>query len=205
MRRHWFARTGEAGIPEKTCRHVASSSTIPTCENPGAGPPGIGPGSSWWEASALATAPQPPLFPVNKNGKEHDENSICLWQFARTMFVLLRVGLSLVENVWDQTGQGQRQRRWIRKVSSVSCGRIFLRRTPDVYTSPLPNLTPNHEQTPPPVHNGSESIRVDYVNPHTWRGAKIGLGCEDCQRHVAIVNVLVSCGTWCGDARPRDD
>ncbi|KAJ8877457.1 hypothetical protein PR048_021912 [Dryococelus australis] len=42
--------------PEKARRQAASSSTIPTCENPGAEPPGIEPGSSWWEASALAIA-----------------------------------------------------------------------------------------------------------------------------------------------------
>ncbi|KAJ8894612.1 hypothetical protein PR048_007276 [Dryococelus australis] len=35
---------------------AASSSTIPTCENPGGAPPEIEAGSPWWEASALATA-----------------------------------------------------------------------------------------------------------------------------------------------------
>ncbi|KAJ8871810.1 hypothetical protein PR048_028150 [Dryococelus australis] len=45
--------------PEKTRRQAASSSTS---ENPEANPPGIEPGSLWWEASALATAPPLPLF-----------------------------------------------------------------------------------------------------------------------------------------------
>ncbi|KAJ8877331.1 hypothetical protein PR048_021785 [Dryococelus australis] len=40
-------------IPEKTHRLTSSSSTIPTCENPGVTRPGIEPGSPWWEASAL--------------------------------------------------------------------------------------------------------------------------------------------------------
>ncbi|KAJ8869266.1 hypothetical protein PR048_030838 [Dryococelus australis] len=42
---------------EKTRRQAASSSTIPTCEDPGANPPEIEPGSSGWEADALTTAP----------------------------------------------------------------------------------------------------------------------------------------------------
>ncbi|KAJ8880282.1 hypothetical protein PR048_016748 [Dryococelus australis] len=49
------------GYPEKG-RHVASSSAIPTCEGPGVDPPGIEPGSPWWKASALATAPPLPHF-----------------------------------------------------------------------------------------------------------------------------------------------
>ncbi|KAJ8865960.1 hypothetical protein PR048_033484 [Dryococelus australis] len=52
---------GKLEYPEKTHRQAASSSTIPTCENPGVNPPGIKPGSTWWEASALATAPPLPL------------------------------------------------------------------------------------------------------------------------------------------------
>ncbi|KAJ8885411.1 hypothetical protein PR048_011608 [Dryococelus australis] len=37
-------------IPEKTRRPAASTSTIPTCENPEATSPGIKPGSPrWWD------------------------------------------------------------------------------------------------------------------------------------------------------------
>ncbi|KAJ8880101.1 hypothetical protein PR048_020724 [Dryococelus australis] len=35
--------------PEKVRSQAASSSTIPTCENPEVNPPGIEPGSPWWE------------------------------------------------------------------------------------------------------------------------------------------------------------
>ncbi|KAJ8895109.1 hypothetical protein PR048_000434 [Dryococelus australis] len=42
-------RRGKREIPEKTRRPAASSSTIPTCENPGANPPGIDPESPRWE------------------------------------------------------------------------------------------------------------------------------------------------------------
>ncbi|KAJ8880188.1 hypothetical protein PR048_016654 [Dryococelus australis] len=48
---------GKLKNPEKTRRQAASSSTIPTCENPEANPPGLEPGSPRWEESALATAP----------------------------------------------------------------------------------------------------------------------------------------------------
>ncbi|KAJ8881459.1 hypothetical protein PR048_017940 [Dryococelus australis] len=44
---------GKLYILEKTRQPAASSGTIPTFENPGAIPPGIEPGSSWWEANAL--------------------------------------------------------------------------------------------------------------------------------------------------------
>ncbi|KAJ8877929.1 hypothetical protein PR048_022388 [Dryococelus australis] len=46
---------GEREYPEKTRRQAVSSSTIPTCENPGGNPSGIEPGSQRWEASALTT------------------------------------------------------------------------------------------------------------------------------------------------------
>ncbi|KAJ8879956.1 hypothetical protein PR048_020577 [Dryococelus australis] len=52
---------GKREIPEKTRRPAASSGTNPTCENPGANPPGIDPGSSRWEASSLTTTPLRPL------------------------------------------------------------------------------------------------------------------------------------------------
>ncbi|KAJ8898220.1 hypothetical protein PR048_003580 [Dryococelus australis] len=45
------ARAGKREILEKTRRPAASSGTIPTCENPGATPPGIEPGSPWGETS----------------------------------------------------------------------------------------------------------------------------------------------------------
>ncbi|KAJ8877418.1 hypothetical protein PR048_021872 [Dryococelus australis] len=44
----------EREYPEKTCWQAASYSTIPTCKNLGANPPGIEPGSPWWEASVSA-------------------------------------------------------------------------------------------------------------------------------------------------------
>ncbi|KAJ8882428.1 hypothetical protein PR048_014236 [Dryococelus australis] len=50
----------EREYPEKASRQVASSSTIPACENPGVNPLGIEPGTPWWEVSALATAPPLP-------------------------------------------------------------------------------------------------------------------------------------------------
>ncbi|KAJ8872773.1 hypothetical protein PR048_026389 [Dryococelus australis] len=53
-------RRGDREYPEKSHRREASSSTIPTFENPGVNPPGIGPGSPWREASALATGPPLP-------------------------------------------------------------------------------------------------------------------------------------------------
>ncbi|KAJ8870166.1 hypothetical protein PR048_029179 [Dryococelus australis] len=48
---------GKLEIPEKTRRPAASSATIPTCENTGATPPGVEPGSYRRKASALTTAP----------------------------------------------------------------------------------------------------------------------------------------------------
>ncbi|KAJ8879830.1 hypothetical protein PR048_020447 [Dryococelus australis] len=53
---------GKREIPGKTRRPAASSSTIPTCENYGATPPGIEPVSPRWEASSLTTTqPQLPV------------------------------------------------------------------------------------------------------------------------------------------------
>ncbi|KAJ8875883.1 hypothetical protein PR048_023790 [Dryococelus australis] len=52
---------GEQEFPGKTRRSAASSSTIPTSENPGAVPRGIEPGSPKWKASSLtAPPPRPP-------------------------------------------------------------------------------------------------------------------------------------------------
>ncbi|KAJ8881976.1 hypothetical protein PR048_018464 [Dryococelus australis] len=48
---------GKREYPEKTRCRASSSSTIPTRENSGVNVSGIEPGSSWWEASALATTP----------------------------------------------------------------------------------------------------------------------------------------------------
>ncbi|KAJ8887700.1 hypothetical protein PR048_013918 [Dryococelus australis] len=45
MEQRGNAWAGETGYPEKTRRPAASSGTIPTCENPGATPPGIEPES----------------------------------------------------------------------------------------------------------------------------------------------------------------
>ncbi|KAJ8875984.1 hypothetical protein PR048_023892 [Dryococelus australis] len=44
------ARAGETEVPQKNCRPATSSGTIPTRDNPGATPPGIEPGSAWWES-----------------------------------------------------------------------------------------------------------------------------------------------------------
>ncbi|KAJ8876123.1 hypothetical protein PR048_024032 [Dryococelus australis] len=46
---------GKREIPEKTHRRAASSSTIPTCKNPGVTRPGIEPGSPKSQASRLTT------------------------------------------------------------------------------------------------------------------------------------------------------
>ncbi|KAJ8890643.1 hypothetical protein PR048_010152 [Dryococelus australis] len=48
---------GKREIAEKTRRPAASSCTTPKCENPGATPTGIEPGSPRWEASSLTTTP----------------------------------------------------------------------------------------------------------------------------------------------------
>ncbi|KAJ8874821.1 hypothetical protein PR048_022710 [Dryococelus australis] len=53
---------GKQEIPDKTRRLAASSGTIPTCENPGATPPGNKPGSPKREASSLTTKPPRPLM-----------------------------------------------------------------------------------------------------------------------------------------------
>ncbi|KAJ8882379.1 hypothetical protein PR048_014186 [Dryococelus australis] len=54
MERRWNAGEGEREYPEKTRWQVASSSTIATLEGPEVNPPGIEPGSPWWEASDRA-------------------------------------------------------------------------------------------------------------------------------------------------------
>ncbi|KAJ8888796.1 hypothetical protein PR048_008288 [Dryococelus australis] len=51
---------GKREIPKKIRRPVVSFGTIPTCEKPGATPPGIEPGSPSWEASGLTTKPPGP-------------------------------------------------------------------------------------------------------------------------------------------------
>ncbi|KAJ8882471.1 hypothetical protein PR048_014281 [Dryococelus australis] len=48
--------------PRKPRRPAPSSGTIPTCEGPGATPPGIEPGSPWRDASSLTTTPPRPLL-----------------------------------------------------------------------------------------------------------------------------------------------
>ncbi|KAJ8872539.1 hypothetical protein PR048_026145 [Dryococelus australis] len=77
-------------FPEKTRRQAASSSTIPSCGNPGADPPGIGPGSPWWEASALATAPSLPQFilPLPQNTVWHVTPS-CSKGWSRQVYLFL--------------------------------------------------------------------------------------------------------------------
>ncbi|KAJ8881490.1 hypothetical protein PR048_017971 [Dryococelus australis] len=52
---------GKREILKKTHRPTASSSTIPTCENPVVTRSGIEPGSPWWEASRLTAQPPRPL------------------------------------------------------------------------------------------------------------------------------------------------
>ncbi|KAJ8880548.1 hypothetical protein PR048_017018 [Dryococelus australis] len=60
---------GKREYPENTCRQAVSSSKIPTCENLGVKPPGIEPGSPWWEASALATVP--PRTPLQRSNYQN--------------------------------------------------------------------------------------------------------------------------------------
>ncbi|KAJ8866243.1 hypothetical protein PR048_032086 [Dryococelus australis] len=56
----WSSRMRKQETSEKTRRLVALSGTIPTCENSGAAPPEIKPGSLRWEASSLpTTSPRP--------------------------------------------------------------------------------------------------------------------------------------------------
>ncbi|KAJ8865975.1 hypothetical protein PR048_033499 [Dryococelus australis] len=53
---------GNDRSPRRPANQRHSRGAIPTCENPGAAPPGIEPGSPFWEASSLATTlPWPPL------------------------------------------------------------------------------------------------------------------------------------------------
>ncbi|KAJ8871676.1 hypothetical protein PR048_028003 [Dryococelus australis] len=54
---HWSATCEKRAIPGKTRRPATSSGMIPTCENPGATPPGIESGSPWREASSLTVTP----------------------------------------------------------------------------------------------------------------------------------------------------
>ncbi|KAJ8871656.1 hypothetical protein PR048_027983 [Dryococelus australis] len=54
---HRNERAGKREFPEKTLRPAASSSTSPTCENPGTTPSRIEPGSHRREASSLTTPP----------------------------------------------------------------------------------------------------------------------------------------------------
>ncbi|KAJ8871417.1 hypothetical protein PR048_027734 [Dryococelus australis] len=52
--------SGKREINKKTRRPAASSSTIPTCENPGVTQPGIELVYPWWEASSLTAQPTRP-------------------------------------------------------------------------------------------------------------------------------------------------
>ncbi|KAJ8897426.1 hypothetical protein PR048_002772 [Dryococelus australis] len=80
MERRWNARTGKREYPEKARRQAVLSSTIPTCEDPGADQPGIEPGWPWWEANdrrptgmaeyGTASAPIPDPF-NDIQGHEH--------------------------------------------------------------------------------------------------------------------------------------
>ncbi|KAJ8870976.1 hypothetical protein PR048_027278 [Dryococelus australis] len=54
----WNAWAGETGEPRETPGPVASSGSIPACENPEATPPGIEPDSPRWEACSLTTTAQ---------------------------------------------------------------------------------------------------------------------------------------------------
>ncbi|KAJ8891644.1 hypothetical protein PR048_004172 [Dryococelus australis] len=64
---------GKREIPEKTRRPVASSGTIPTCDNLEATPPGIEPGTPW-EASSVTTTPSRTLTVLRKRERERREN-----------------------------------------------------------------------------------------------------------------------------------
>ncbi|KAJ8878447.1 hypothetical protein PR048_019025 [Dryococelus australis] len=61
---------GKQEIPEKTRQPVASSGTIPTCENTGLTRQGIKPGWPWWEASMLTGHPAE-LFTKEKADAKH--------------------------------------------------------------------------------------------------------------------------------------
>ncbi|KAJ8881827.1 hypothetical protein PR048_018313 [Dryococelus australis] len=67
---------GKREYPEKARRQATSPSTIPTCQNPGVNPPGIKPGSPWWEASVLATAPPLPYWETGDPRENPPTNSI---------------------------------------------------------------------------------------------------------------------------------
>ncbi|KAJ8888272.1 hypothetical protein PR048_007759 [Dryococelus australis] len=69
-------------IPEKTRRPMASSGTIPTCDNPGVTRSGIEPGSLLWEASSITT--HPPRYHAERTTDEvqvkNQRKSAILWQ-----------------------------------------------------------------------------------------------------------------------------
>ncbi|KAJ8871224.1 hypothetical protein PR048_027530 [Dryococelus australis] len=60
---------GKLEIPEKTQLPAASSGTIPTCENPGATPLGIDPGSLRWEVRSLTATSPWPLISAGMQGR----------------------------------------------------------------------------------------------------------------------------------------
>ncbi|KAJ8894249.1 hypothetical protein PR048_006861 [Dryococelus australis] len=71
MKRRRNEVAGETGdLLEKPRRPAALSGTTPTCENTGAIPPGIEPGSPRWEANSLTTTPpQPHPASIHQGGQ----------------------------------------------------------------------------------------------------------------------------------------
>ncbi|KAJ8890264.1 hypothetical protein PR048_009772 [Dryococelus australis] len=59
IEQHRNAREGKTGYPRESQRHRPTR--FPHAKVPGAAPPGIEPGSPWWEASGLTTTPPWPL------------------------------------------------------------------------------------------------------------------------------------------------
>ncbi|KAJ8890439.1 hypothetical protein PR048_009948 [Dryococelus australis] len=90
---------GKREISEKIHRTAASSSTIPTCENPGATPPGILSSSLRWEVSSLTTTPPRPLCSlVRTNVRLATTNRSGLgsqlgWEFSEAEHFIASLGL----------------------------------------------------------------------------------------------------------------
>ncbi|KAJ8894339.1 hypothetical protein PR048_006965 [Dryococelus australis] len=89
MRAKWGKYEGGWGkreIPEKIRRPAASSSTVPTCGNPGATPPGIEPGSSpRWSAVAERLACSPPTKANRVQSPAGSLPDFRTWESFRTM------------------------------------------------------------------------------------------------------------------------
>ncbi|KAJ8877835.1 hypothetical protein PR048_022294 [Dryococelus australis] len=104
------------GIPERSRRPAASSGTIPTCEDPGAVPPGIGPGLGWCEAGDLTTTPPRPLRPGGAD--------ICLYNNAMFVsLVFVQLDHSELESDGDELGEALLSSRSLRGVTFAQRGK----------------------------------------------------------------------------------